>query len=159
MECEKCVYFGRPIDAPESIDPDCMWVPSEENGWEIPCEQFPDLKNMKDPKINIINAHSFKEAYDAAPDEAKELIESAATDYYMDKIEKLICDFNPDDTVFIVNALRCLLAALECAYPEDYQLAYQIMPEDMIQVMKYAIQDEFRMIENLIVRWKKKGKK
>lgn len=98
---------------------------------------------MNDPKINIIHAHSFKEVYNAAPDEAKGLIENSALDCYMDAIKKLIDDFNLDDTAFIVNALRCTLVTLECVYPEEYQLAHQMMPEDMLQVMKdAAIQEE-----------------
>lgn len=97
---------------------------------------------MSEPKINIIKADSFKEAYDLAPDAAKEQIEEHAIDYYTDKIGKLIKSFNLKDTAFIVNVLRCTLAALECRYPEEYQLAYQMISEDMLQVMKYVAQED-----------------
>ena len=45
-KCEKCTYFGRPSDAPESVEPFCMWQPNEddtdEEGFliqEPPCER------------------------------------------------------------------------------------------------------------------------
>ena len=69
---------------------------------------------MSEPKINIIKADSFKEIYDAAPDELKEQIEESALDYYTEKLGKLIVSFNLEDTAFIVNAIRSALAALEC---------------------------------------------
>ncbi|MCI7099524.1 MAG: hypothetical protein MR966_11640 [Lachnospiraceae bacterium] len=97
---------------------------------------------MSDPKINIIKTNSFKEAYDTAPDELKDQIEEWATDYYAEKFGKLIASFNLEDTAFIVNALRCTLAAIECHSPEEYQLACHMMPEDMLQVMKYAVQED-----------------
>lgn len=39
-ECEGCKYFGKVPDAPETVEADCMWTPSEENGWDIPCEEW-----------------------------------------------------------------------------------------------------------------------
>lgn len=97
---------------------------------------------MSNPKINIIKADSFKEAYDAAPEEFKEQIEEHAADYYTDKIGKLIATFNLKDVTFIVNAIRCVLASLECFSPEDFQLAYRLLPEEALQVMKYAVQED-----------------
>lgn len=38
-ECVKCTYFGRAADAPKTVELACMWLPSEENGWDIPCEE------------------------------------------------------------------------------------------------------------------------
>lgn len=37
-KCVGCKYFGRACDAPETVGEDCMWQPSEENGWILPCE-------------------------------------------------------------------------------------------------------------------------
>lgn len=37
-KCAKCFYIGKPGDAPESASLDCMWQPSEENGWNMPCD-------------------------------------------------------------------------------------------------------------------------
>lgn len=37
-KCVGCKYFGRACDAPETVEEDCMWQPSEENGWILPCE-------------------------------------------------------------------------------------------------------------------------
>lgn len=34
-----CIFFGRASDAPETVEKDCMWQPSEENGWERPCDE------------------------------------------------------------------------------------------------------------------------
>ena len=97
---------------------------------------------MSEPKINIIKADSFKEAYDAAPDELKDQIEESALDYYTEKLGKLIASFNLKDVTFIVNAIRSALIALECSCPNDFQLAYQLLPEEMLQVMKYAVQED-----------------
>lgn len=38
-ECERCFYYGVPADAPETVEPECMWTPSEDDGWELPCEE------------------------------------------------------------------------------------------------------------------------
>lgn len=38
-KCSKCVYYGKPSDAPETVAPMCMWEPSEENGYNTPCEE------------------------------------------------------------------------------------------------------------------------
>lgn len=37
-KCEKCSYYGAAADAPQD-QKDCMWKPSEEDGWEIPCRR------------------------------------------------------------------------------------------------------------------------
>lgn len=43
--CEKCCYFGRAADAPETVEEDCMYIPSEEEDAEgyvdytPPCER------------------------------------------------------------------------------------------------------------------------
>lgn len=97
---------------------------------------------MSNPKINIIKADSFKEVYDAAPDELKDQIKKHATDYYAEKLGKLIASFNLKDATFIINAIRSALVFLECFSPDDFQLAYQMLPEDMLQVIKYAVQEE-----------------
>ena len=97
---------------------------------------------MSEPKINIIKADSFKEAYDVvSDDEVKDQIEEHTLGYYSAEIEKLIQSFNPKDTAFIINALRLELIALECAIPEEYHLAYQMLPEEALPVVKYAVQE------------------
>lgn len=35
--CYNCYYYGIAGDAPESVEPDCMWTPSEDDGWVPPC--------------------------------------------------------------------------------------------------------------------------
>ena len=37
-KCVNCSYFGRPSDAPETVERDCIWQQSEEDGWNLPCE-------------------------------------------------------------------------------------------------------------------------
>lgn len=37
--CEQCFYYGTVADAPETVEPDCMWTPSDDDGWEKPCER------------------------------------------------------------------------------------------------------------------------
>lgn len=48
MECERCFYYGVPGDAPECVEPDCMWQPSEEDGWERPCDEEDSNGSSKD---------------------------------------------------------------------------------------------------------------
>lgn len=36
-KCGACMFFGKASDAPETVEPGCMWIPSEENGDEKPC--------------------------------------------------------------------------------------------------------------------------
>lgn len=38
-KCFDCIYWDKPSDAPENVPFDCMWQPSEENGWELPCRE------------------------------------------------------------------------------------------------------------------------
>lgn len=38
-KCVGCVHYGRPGDAPETTEEDCMWQPSEDNGWNLPCKE------------------------------------------------------------------------------------------------------------------------
>jgi hypothetical protein len=42
-KCECCTFYGLPSDAPKTLDKFCMWEPSEENGWDIPCEPYPPI--------------------------------------------------------------------------------------------------------------------
>lgn len=39
MNCESCFYYGKAADAPETAEEECMWIPSEENGEQRPCEE------------------------------------------------------------------------------------------------------------------------
>lgn len=36
-KCVDCTYLGRPADAPDDVL-GCLWNPSEEDGYSIPCE-------------------------------------------------------------------------------------------------------------------------
>lgn len=38
MNCESCYYYGKSADAPETVE-ECMWTPSEEDGYNRPCEK------------------------------------------------------------------------------------------------------------------------
>ena len=42
-KCEKCFYYGRPSDAPETVDKDCMYVPEKNNDgytdYTLPCKR------------------------------------------------------------------------------------------------------------------------
>lgn len=38
-DCENCIYFGKAADAPETVEKDCIFVPSEEDGDTKPCEE------------------------------------------------------------------------------------------------------------------------
>lgn len=38
MNCERCYYYGKAADAPETVEEECMWIPSEEDGYNRPCE-------------------------------------------------------------------------------------------------------------------------
>lgn len=42
MECEKCIYFGKPSDAPETAEEECMYIPTEEDegyNYTPPCQR------------------------------------------------------------------------------------------------------------------------
>ena len=41
-ECERCFYYGKAADAPETAEEECMWIPSEENGEQRPCVEDED---------------------------------------------------------------------------------------------------------------------
>lgn len=48
-ECEKCFYYGRPADAPETVEKDCMFVPTGEGddcNDILPCERYSDLEDL-----------------------------------------------------------------------------------------------------------------
>lgn len=36
-KCEECYYYGKAADAPETKEEECMFIPSEEDGDELPC--------------------------------------------------------------------------------------------------------------------------
>lgn len=37
-KCKNCSYYGKAVDAPETVENDCMWVPTD--GEDIrPCEE------------------------------------------------------------------------------------------------------------------------
>lgn len=38
MNCERCYYYGKAADAPETVEEECMWIPSEEDEYNRPCE-------------------------------------------------------------------------------------------------------------------------
>lgn len=40
-KCEKCKYFGKAADAPETVEKDCMWEVLREEGTSCvpPCEE------------------------------------------------------------------------------------------------------------------------
>lgn len=38
-KCEKCTYYGRPSDAPESTPLDCIYRPEEGEEYKPPCEE------------------------------------------------------------------------------------------------------------------------
>lgn len=40
-KCENCIYYGKLIDAPDSVENDCMWemLREEGEGPEPPCEE------------------------------------------------------------------------------------------------------------------------
>lgn len=44
-ECENCIYYGRPSDAPETVPEDCMYIPAKDEDYTLPCEDFGDENN------------------------------------------------------------------------------------------------------------------
>lgn len=40
-ECESCFYYGRPSDAPETTEEECMYIPTEDEDYNYtpPCER------------------------------------------------------------------------------------------------------------------------
>ena len=37
-KCEECYYYGKAADEPETVEEECMWLPSEEDGECRSCE-------------------------------------------------------------------------------------------------------------------------
>mgnify|MGYP003315091981 CR=1 FL=1 len=37
--CERCGYYAKPSDAPETVEKDCMWIPSEDEE-QRPCDEM-----------------------------------------------------------------------------------------------------------------------
>lgn len=37
--CNGCFYYGRPSDAPETVDEECMYIPTEDEDYTPPCER------------------------------------------------------------------------------------------------------------------------
>lgn len=44
-ECEKCFYYGRAADAPETVEEDCMYMPGEDDDgdWTPPCKRTEEV--------------------------------------------------------------------------------------------------------------------
>lgn len=39
-DCEKCCYYGKPSDAPETTEEECMYIPTEEDmDYTPPCQR------------------------------------------------------------------------------------------------------------------------
>lgn len=38
-DCNSCIYYGRPSDAPETVDEECMYIPTEDEDYNytLPC--------------------------------------------------------------------------------------------------------------------------
>lgn len=38
-DCNRCFYYGRPSDAPETVDEECMYISTEDEDYTPPCER------------------------------------------------------------------------------------------------------------------------
>lgn len=38
-DCTRCFYYGRPSDAPETADEECMYISTEDEDYTPPCER------------------------------------------------------------------------------------------------------------------------
>lgn len=45
-KCEECRYYGRPGDAPETVEKGCLFILSEEDGWEMPCCEMEEVEDI-----------------------------------------------------------------------------------------------------------------
>ena len=87
------------------------------------------------PEINITNiqAGSFADACKSVPEELKGTIIEKAIEYYQDKFMELIMSTPFEDGIFVVNAMRYIIGAIQAAAPEIYEAATKMLPEDSLQ--------------------------
>lgn len=50
-KCERCIYYGTAADAPETVEPECMWQPNEENGYELPCIKAAEAAAVQEGQV------------------------------------------------------------------------------------------------------------
>lgn len=50
-KCERCIYYGTAADAPETVEPECMWQPNEENGYELPCIKADEAAAVQEGQV------------------------------------------------------------------------------------------------------------
>ncbi|MBO5057256.1 MAG: hypothetical protein J6C64_13005 [Lachnospiraceae bacterium] len=50
-KCESCIYYGTAADAPETVEPECMWQPNEENGYELPCIKADEAAAVQEGQV------------------------------------------------------------------------------------------------------------
>lgn len=50
-KCENCFYYGTAADAPETVEPECMWQPNEENGYELPCIKADEVAAVQEGQV------------------------------------------------------------------------------------------------------------
>lgn len=50
-KCERCIYYGTAADAPETVEPECMWQPNEENGYELPCIKADEAAAVQEEQV------------------------------------------------------------------------------------------------------------
>lgn len=50
-KCERCIYYGTAADAPETVEPECMWQPNEENGYELPCIKADETASIQEGQV------------------------------------------------------------------------------------------------------------
>lgn len=49
-KCKDCIFYGKPCDAPATVEDMCMWYPSDDNGYALPCEDAAENKNLGERK-------------------------------------------------------------------------------------------------------------
>lgn len=50
-KCESCIYYGTAVDAPETVEPECMWQPNEEDGYELPCIKADEAAAVQEGQV------------------------------------------------------------------------------------------------------------
>lgn len=99
---------------------------------------------MNDPKINIIKAENFMDAYNQLRDEEmRHDLALKAMKFYSNKLYAEFLQNTPkEDYPFVVNALRSMTAASSGADPEGYQFACELLSEEDLEVLQRMASDE-----------------
>lgn len=52
-KCKECCYYTKPVNAPETVTAGCMFIPSEEEDWKMPCCEAKKVYTVAIPNLPV----------------------------------------------------------------------------------------------------------